>query len=114
MWMHCRRAMAQPKNQVPGGTSTFADDGTASHTLASWALENEKDAGDYPDISIRVGSTDWEVDSERVEFIQNYINDVRRRAMGGILLVEHRVDLGEYLGVGPCWKCDCIEPAQSS
>jgi len=105
MWMHCHGAMAQPENQVPGGTSDFADDGTASHTLAAWALQNYKDAGDYPDLTIKVGQKEWEVDSERVDFVQQYVDDVRRRAMGGVLFIEHRVDLGDYLGEGPCWKC---------
>lgn len=108
MWMHCHGAMAQPENQKPGGTSDFADDGTASHTLAAWALEHEKDAGDYPDLTIRVGQKEWDVDSERVDFVQQYIDEVRRRrSMGGILFIEHRVDLGDYLGIGPCWKCEC-------
>lgn len=107
MWMHCHGAMAQPENQVPGGSSDFADDGTASHTLAAWALENGKDANDYPDLTIQVGAKDWEVDSERVDYVQTYIDEARRRAMGGTMLIEHRVDLGDYLGVGPCWKCEC-------
>lgn len=107
MWMHCFGAMAQPENQVPGGSSDFADDGTASHTLAAWALENGKDAADYPDLFIPVGSKVWDVDSERIDYVQTYIDEALRRAMGGTMLVEHRVDLGDYLGVGPCWKCEC-------
>jgi hypothetical protein len=105
MWMHCHGAMAQPENQKPGGTSDFADDGTASHIIGAWALENDKDAGDYPDLTVKVGQKEWEVDSERVDFVQQYIDEVRRRSMGGILFIEHRVDLGDYLGEGPCWKC---------
>lgn len=107
MWMHCYGAMAQPANQVPGGSSDFADDGTASHTLAAWALENGKDANEFPDLTIKVGKKEWEVDSERVYYVQTYIDEARRRAMGGSMLIEHRVDLGDYLGVGPCWKCEC-------
>jgi hypothetical protein len=106
MWMHCWGSLAQPENQVPGGSSDFADDGTASHSLASWALDNDKDAGDYPDLTIRVGEKEWEVDSERVDFVQTYIDEVRRRSMGGVVFIEYRVDLGEFLGEGPCWKCE--------
>lgn len=105
MWMHCHGAMAQPENQVPGGTSDFADDGTASHALAAWALENGRDADEYPDLTIRVGRKEWDVDSERINFVQQYVDEVLRRSMGGTLLVEQRVDLGDYLGEGPCWKC---------
>jgi hypothetical protein len=112
MWMHCHGAMAQPENQVPGGSSDFADDGTASHTLAAWALDNDKDAGEYPDLTIRVGEKEWEVDSERVDFVQTYVDEVRRRSMGGVVFIEHRVDLGEYLGIGPCWKCECVPELQ--
>jgi hypothetical protein len=111
MWMHCHGAMAQPENQVAGGSSDFADDGTASHTLGAWALDNDKDCADYPELTIKVGHKEWDVDDERVEFVQSYVDEVRRRAMGGIKFIEHRVDLGDYLGVGPCWKCECVEPA---
>lgn len=107
MWMHCHGAMAQPENQVPGGSSDFADDGTASHTLAAWALEHDKDANEFPELTIPVGKKEWDVDSERVDYVQTYIDEARRRAMGGSMLIEHRVDLGDYLGVGPCWKCEC-------
>lgn len=107
MWMHCHGAMAQPENQCPGGSSDFADNGTASHALASWALENDKDAVDYPDLTIRVGQKEWDIDFERCEYVQTYIDEVRRRSMGGILFIEHRVDLGDFLGNGPCWKCEC-------
>lgn len=107
MWMHCHGAMAQPENQVAGGSSDFADDGTASHTLAAWALENDKDPSDYPDLTITVGQKEWDVDSERVDYVRQYTDEVNRRAMGGLKFIEHRVDLGEYLGIGPCWKCEC-------
>lgn len=105
MWMHCHGAMAQPENQKPGSSSDFADDGTASHTLAAWALQNDKDPDEYPDLTIRVGEKEWDVDSERIEFVQTYVEEVLRRAMGGQMFIEHRVNLGEYLGEGPCWKC---------
>lgn len=105
MWMHCFGSIAQPENQVAGGSSDYADDGTASHTLASWALERGKDASQYPELSITVGGKEYEVDNERADFVQTYIDEVRRRSMNGIVFIEHRVDLGEYLGEGPCWKC---------
>lgn len=114
MWGHCYGAMAQPENQVPGGSSDFADDGTASHTLGAWALENDKDADEFPDLTIRVGAREWEVDAERVDYVQTYIDEARRRAMGGTMLIEHRVDLGDYLGIGPCWKCECHPEFQAS
>lgn len=105
MWMHCFGSLAMPENQVAGGSSDYADDGTASHSLASWALDNDKDPAQYPELTINVGGKEWEVDDERVEFVRTYVEEVRRRSMNGIVFIEHRVDLGDYLGEGPCWKC---------
>lgn len=114
MWMHCYGSLAMPENQVPGGSSDYADDGTASHTLAAWALDHRKDPAQYPDLTISVGGKEWDVDDERADFVRIYVDEVNRRSMGGIRFIEHRVDMGDLLGVGPCWKCECNPQLQST
>lgn len=105
MWMECAGSLAMPENQAEGQSSSYADDGTASHTLAAWALTTGKDCADYPDATIQVGEAHYDIDEERIERIQSYVDDVRREALGGLLFTEYRVDLSKYLGMAPCWHC---------
>lgn len=105
MWMECVGALAMPENQQDDTSSTFADDGTASHTLASWCFDNNLDTADYPGEAIRINGRDYTLDDERRTRIQSYVDDVRRSAMGGILWSEHRVDLSRYLGMAVCEAC---------
>ena len=99
MWMECPGALAMNENQQPGTSSSYADDGTASHSLASWALETGKDCHEYPAELIRVNGKDYPLDEERQTRVHIYVDDIRRSAMGGILWAEHRVDLSKYLGI---------------
>lgn len=105
MWMECAGALALRENQEGDTSSSYADDGTASHTLASWCLETGKDCTDYPHESIRVGGVDYAIDEDRQTRVQVYVDDVRRSSMGGILWAEHRVDLSKYLGMAVCETC---------
>lgn len=105
MWMECIGALSMPENQHDDTSSTFADDGTASHSLASWCFDKNLDTVDYPGESIVVNGKPYAVDDERRDRIQSYVDDVRRSAMGGILWAEHRVDLSRYLGMATCEAC---------
>lgn len=105
MWMECPGSMAFTANQVDGDSSNFADNGTASHTLAAWALQSGKDCDFWLGKKIIVNGTSYDVDEERVGFVQTYVDDVRRSAMGGLLWTEYRVDLSKYLGMAVCPKC---------
>lgn len=106
MWMECIGALSMPENQRADTSSTFADDGTASHTLAAWCFEHNLDTFDYPDESITVNGRAYMVDDERRTRIQSYVDDIRRSAMGGIVWAEHRVDLSRYLGMAGCEACN--------
>jgi hypothetical protein len=88
--------MAFPQNHEQGDSSEFADDGTASHKLASWCLETGKDAASWTGGGIPVGDRMFEVTPERAAFVQVYVDDVRRRALGGHLFIEHRVELSAF------------------
>ena len=50
----------------------------------------------------------YTMDEERAEFCRAYTDDVRMRAMGGVLLVEQRVDLSAWLGDGQGGTSDAI------
>lgn len=108
MWMECPGSMAFTANQVDGDSSDFADNGTASHTLAARCLESGEDATYFLGTTITVNGTVYEVDEERCGYVQTYIDDIRREALGGILFTEYRVDLSKYLGMVVCPKCKGI------
>lgn len=92
--------MAFHENQVQGGkSSTFADDGTASHHWAALCLQQGiKDAEFFLTAELQYNDKIYTMDEERAGFVQVYLDDVRRRALGGILFVEHRIDLGNMSG----------------
>ena len=96
--MACPGSMAFPENQVSDGTSSvYADDGTATHTWAAAALLGRP--GKIGDI-MEINSKEYVLDDERNSRIQGYVDDVHRRAIGGHLFIEQRVDLSDYLGEG--------------
>lgn len=99
-WLACPGSMAFPANQVDGGSSTFADNGTASHQWSGDALTHNVDTNQYLDEVAIINGATYTMDEERASFCQIYVDDVRRRAMGGSLFVEYRVDLSEILGAG--------------
>lgn len=105
MWLLCHGAMAMPENQKPGGSSKFADEGSAAHTLASECLLRGCGATDAGRYHVEVNGTKFTVDEDFAANVQVYLDEVRRQAMGGVLLVEQRVALGEYCGTEPCPEC---------
>lgn len=98
MWLHCTAALTQPENQVDGGSSAFADDGTASHYWSGLCLQNGKDAEFYLGVDIQIHGRIYTMDETRAAFCQVYLDDVRRRAVGGKLFVEYGIDLEWLLG----------------
>jgi hypothetical protein len=98
MWMNCPGSIAFPENQVTdGGSSSYADDGSATHYWGARELLNHDDgSGDITEIN---GSW-YTLDEERFARVQDYANDVARRAIGGYLYVERFVDLSHVLGEG--------------
>lgn len=105
MWLLCHGAMAMPENQKPGGSSKFADEGTAAHTLASECLLTPCDTTNHIGHVEWVNGNSFTVDEDMAANVQVYLDEVRRQAMGGVLLVEQRVALGEYCGTEPCPAC---------
>ncbi len=108
-WMACPGSMAFPENRKPGESNDYADDGTASHELAAMALRKKQSALHFMDMEISINGKTYVFDYERCERIQSYLDDVRRRAATGHLLVEQRVDLSGFLGAGQGGTADaCI------
>jgi hypothetical protein len=57
---------------------------------------------------VTLNGKDYFYDEERRERVQGYVDDVRRRATGGYLFVEHRVDLSDILGEGQGGTADAV------
>jgi len=83
--------MAEPANYAEGDGGFYANEGTAAHTLASDML---KTPGYAPPLTpIMVGKDIIDVTEEFLDHVQTYVDDVRRRAIGGYLMIEQRVTL---------------------
>ena len=103
MWLACPGSMAFPENQDPdGGSSTYADDGSATHAFAASWLQGFKAE------AVHVNGKAYGIDEERAERVQGYVDDVRRRAASGYLFVERRVDLSGILGPDQGGTADAV------
>ena len=103
MWIACPGSMAFPENQDPdGGSSTYADDGSATHYFASEALLGRKHT------TCVINGKEFTQDEDRAERVQGYVDDVRRRAAGGYLFVERFVDLSHILGEDQGGTADAV------
>ena len=116
-WIACPGSQAFVENQEQSGSSSFADDGTASHEWAALCLSCGLDpsfCGEDADAECFLGESKlingalYVMDETRASFVQVYLDDVRRRAMGGTLFVEYKVDLSNYLGEGQGGTADAV------
>jgi len=95
-WIPCPGSMAYPENleqDQDGGV--YADEGTAAHTLAALLLKSTSGmvAEDWIGKVIKGGKREFEITEEFAMHVQTYVDDVKRRAIGGYLMVEQRVTL---------------------
>lgn len=113
-WMTCPGSVLLESTQ-PDTSSSFADEGTAAHFLASQCLEQKVDAVSFKGRTILVGfkntewltegwtagekSTTFEVDADMASYVQVYVDAIRRKAEGHDLMVEVRVDFSRFVGV---------------
>lgn len=97
--MKCPGSMAFVENQVDDGeSSTYADDGSASHELGAMTLTRKNDCIDWLGTVIKINNREYTFDEERCARIQGYVDDVRRRAIGGHLFIERSSELAEDVG----------------
>jgi hypothetical protein len=111
-WIECPGSFAYPANTQDGGSSSYADDGTASHWWASEALRLGEDAEKYIGDKLVINGATYAMDEDRAGHIQSYLDMVRQLALGKHLYVEHWVDLSDWLGKDQGGTCDAgiIEP----
>lgn len=103
-WMRCAGALAM-EDGLPNTTNDSAEQGTAAHELASWALT---DTAHFCAAYVgRVTSNDWEVTEAMAEATQVYVDAIRARvdeyytagAANVFLYIENKVDLSDVLGI---------------
>lgn len=99
-WLECPGSIAL-SHGLPDSSGEAARWGTAAHELASWCLEEDRDAEAYRGRFIEVEGTSYTVDDKMIDMIQTYLGHVRTLLAehGGQLLVEQRVDYSAVVGV---------------
>lgn len=103
-WLHCPGSVALEAT-LPEKSSSYADEGTAAHELASMALLSKRDAaaflGRIIPVKSRDGgeSTDFTVDDDMASEVQKYLDKIRELSKGHDLYVEQRLEFSEYVDV---------------
>lgn len=103
-WIACPGSI-QRCADFPETSSEYADEGTAAHELAAWALREGKAARDYLGAKVPVMDGEgnvrrtFEVDEDMADFVQVYLDAITRATGDDELLVEQRLDISPYLGV---------------
>lgn len=106
-WIECPGSFAYPANTADEeSSSVYADDGTASHYWGAECLKHGFDTEEMLGHMQSINNVEYEMDEERAEFVQVYVDQVRALALGRIMFVEHWIDLSEYLGEGQGGTCD--------
>ena len=99
-WMNCPGSIAASIDLPAGPSSTFADEGTAAHLLASRAFDYKKDAAFWIGEDIQVNNNLFPVTAEMAAFVQVYIDEMRRRTLpGDTAMHEQRVYFSDIVRV---------------
>lgn len=98
-WLNCAASVPLTDELPPGGSTSYADDGTASHILANWCFDKEQAAAKFIGHVIRVGDTDYIVDEERAAYVQDFVDKAYEiRGDDGVLFSEQRLPIAQWTG----------------
>lgn len=93
-WINCPGSMAFPENRAGGSSSTFADDGTASHEWASQCLRGQFDAVNLLGSTMELNGETYTMDDERAMYVQVYLDWAREKSKRHRpMFVEVRLDM---------------------
>ena len=98
-WIPCPGSVALSRD-IPGTSSSFADEGTAAHELAAKCLIDDSSTQDCIGLVIPVNGTDYTVDADMADYVGGYVKRIRDlvESLGGELLVEQRLDISGITG----------------
>lgn len=118
-WMACPGSLAM-EDGLPDTSSTYSDEGTAAHFLASVCLERDTHPATYIGSTIVVGSNanidfdgavwsgvlpdsfkvrrEYAVHADMAGHVNQYVQAVKHHAADGTLLVERRLAISTYTG----------------
>ena len=94
-WLHCPASVLLEAN-YPNTSSSYADEGTAAHELASRCLETGTNTCYYMGEVFNVNGTNYIFDEEMADNVQQYVDYVR--SIGGDLYVEQRLSISQITG----------------
>lgn len=102
-WMACPGSITL-ESLVPNKSTTYSDEGTACHEIAATCLTGGGQAADHVGAYVKVngpGEPERKVrfTAEMAELTQQYVDDIRRLRVGGVLWVEQRVDFSSWVDV---------------
>lgn len=92
-WLNCPASVKMTAD-LPNGSSLFAAEGTAAHSLAELCLTTNT----WPDAHIGSVIEGFDVDSEMAENVTEYVAYVR--GLPGDHFYEHRVDFSQWIPGG--------------
>lgn len=100
-WMHCLAAPFMQKNR-PNKSSSYADEGSLAHALATTCLETDVMPENFIKQRFRWQHDGVEtmpmIEAEMARYVDDYVSSIREAATGKVLYVEQRMDISHITG----------------
>jgi len=107
-WMACPGSVALCEQMPPEKPKDYAEEGTAAHTLAELCLLENKNAEEYRGQKMQAKQSEWEVNDEMIEGVQEYLDEVRSLINSEVTEgIEAKFDLS-WLHPGMFGTNDCF------